>query len=144
MENTPHKTAISRKSPSVPMRYIAKLNLLSGRTLDFGCGKGFDAKYFKMEAYDPYFKPEKPTGKFDTITCNYVLNVVDKEKEKEILSQIKSLLSDQGIAYITVRRDIKKEGFTSKGTYQRNVILDLPILKETSTYCIYVTHPVKK
>jgi hypothetical protein len=42
-----------------------------------------------------------------------------------------------GVAYITVRRNLKKDGFTSKGTYQRIVRLNLPIVEENSDYCIY-------
>ena len=133
-----HCTAISRKKPSVPMRHLAKLGLLeNGQRLDYGCGRGFDADFFHMDRYDPHYSPRKPTKKYDTISCNYVLNVVSQFDGDNILEEIKGLLQPSGFAYITVRRDIKKEGFTSKGTYQRNVILDLPILKETKTYCIY-------
>jgi len=134
-----HCTAITRKKPSVPMRHLAKIGVLDkGRKLDYGCGKGFDAEYFEMEKYDPHFSPIKPEGLFDVITCNYVFNVIHENKIPELLIKIKELLSSKGKAYITVRRDIKKEGYTKKGTYQRNVILDLPILKETSTYCTYI------
>ena len=120
------------------MRHLAKLGLLeNGQRLDYGCGRGFDADFFHMDRYDPHYSPRKPTKKYDTISCNYVLNVVSQFDGDNILEEIKGLLQPSGFAYITVRRDIKKEGFTSKGTYQRNVILDLPILKETKTYCIY-------
>lgn len=139
MSNTnSHKTAITRKAPSVPMRYLYKQNLLRGKTLDYGCGKGFDAEYFKMDKYDPYYSPSKPKGKYNTITCNYVFNVIEPEKEPLLLNEISQYLEEGGVAYITVRRDIKKEGFTSKKTYQRNVKLNLPILKETSTFCTYI------
>ena len=134
-----HCTAIARKNPSVPMRHLAKLGLLeNGRKLDYGCGRGFDAEHFTMDKYDPHYSPRKPDGLYDTITCNYVLNVIEPEKEYDILNEIAKLLEWKGKAYITVRRDIKKEGFTSKKTFQRNVKLDLPILKETSTYCTYI------
>jgi hypothetical protein len=46
-------------------------------------------------------------------------------------------LSEKGKAYLTVRRDVKQDGATSRG-YQRNVLLDLPIVKEKkNNYCIY-------
>ena len=139
MNNKAHYTAITRKKPSVPMRHLAKLGVLDkGRKLDYGCGKGFDADHFGMEKYDPHFSPIKPKGLFDVITCNYVLNVVLENKVLDILIDIGNLLNSGGKAYLTVRRDIKQEGYTKKGTYQRNVILDLPILKETSTYCTYI------
>ena len=134
-----HNTAIARKKPSVPMRHLAKIGFLeNGRKLDYGCGRGFDADFFHMDRYDPHYSPAKPTKKYDIITCNYVLNVVSEFDGANILQEIKGLLKAEGTAYITVRRDIKKEGYTSKGTYQRNVVLDLPILKETKAYCIYM------
>ena len=140
MENVnAHNTAITRKAPSVPMRNLAKLGLLrQGRKLDYGCGKGFDATHFEMDAYDPHFSPTKPKGYYDIITCNYVFNVIEPEKEVLLLNELEQYLNEGGKAYITVRRDVKIDGFTSKKTYQRNVQLDLPILKETSTYCTYI------
>ncbi len=137
-----HLTAISRKSPSVPMRNLDKKGLLIGNMLDYGCGRGFDANHFNMDGYDPHYSPDEPTGLYDTITCNYVLNVVHEDQGQEILSKINNLLKDEGKAYITVRRDIEKnlgkEGYTSKGTFQRNVVLPLPVFKETSAYCTYI------
>jgi hypothetical protein len=135
-----NKTAITRTKPSVPMRLLAEKELLVGTKLDYGCGKGFDADHFEMDKFDTFFNPTHPTKKYDTITCNYVLNVCPIEDEAFVLKHIEHLLNDTGIAYITVRRDIKKEGFTSKKTYQRNVFLKLPVLKETSTYCTYVLY----
>lgn len=132
-----HKTAITRNKPSVPTRYLTEKGLLTGEVLDYGCGKGKDAESYGFSKYDPYYAPEMPTGKFDNIVCNYVLNVIDESEAAQVLANIKSLLKVGGVAYITVRRDIKKEGVTSRGTYQRTVHLDLPIVKETSSYCIY-------
>jgi hypothetical protein len=38
-----------------------------------------------------------------------------------------------------VRRDVRREGFTDSGTYQRNVTLSLPILTERKgAFCIYI------
>jgi len=133
-----HNTAITRKNPSVPMRNLHKLGLLVGSKLDYGCGKGFDAKHFQMDKYDPHYHPQKPADKYKTITCNYVFNVIEEGQESDLIDSIKELLLEEGTAYLTVRRDIKKEGFTSKKTYQRNVLLQLPILKETSSYCTYI------
>lgn len=134
-----HLTAKSRVSPSKPMQILNDKKLLIGRMLDYGCGRGFDAKHFEMESYDIYYNPTMPTGKFNTITCNYVLNVIDNnETIKEILSKLKGLLKKDGTCYITVRRDVLVDGFTSKGTFQRNIKLELPILKENKLYCIYI------
>jgi len=149
MINKSHLTAMSRKKPSSPMVVLNKKGLLKDKMLDFGCGKGFDADYFKMDKYDPYHFSSfnillnKISQDYDVITCNYVLNVVNKTQEKTIIDQIKNLLKTGGTAYLAVRRDIIKEGFTKKSTYQRNVILDLPILKETKGFCIYILCPNK-
>ena len=100
----------------------------------------FDFKSIKIDGYDPHFFPQKPNGLFDTIICNYVINVIEPEFELEVINDIKSLLSECGIAYIAVRRDVKKEGYRKKGrgiTYQRNVKLNFNILVENKNYCIY-------
>lgn len=139
MNNKAHLTAITRSKISVPMRYLTKLNLIKGNALDYGCGKGFDAESLGLDKYDPYFFPEKPSKKYDTIVCNYVLNVIEGgEKRMDVAFAIYDLLEEGGKAYITVRRDVKKEGLTKRGTYQINAELPLPILKETSTYCTYI------
>ena len=69
--------------------------------------------------------------------CNYVLNVVPKKDIKTILASIKKLLKKDGAAYITVRRDIKKEGKTKIGTEQYNVNLNLKVIYKSSNFCIY-------
>ena len=83
--STPHRTAIERKKVSAPMKFLEDEGHLEGRVLDYGCGRGFDAGALGLESYDPYFFPEVPKGKFDTITCNYVLNVVDEETEAYLI-----------------------------------------------------------
>jgi hypothetical protein len=133
-----YKTAIVRSNLSSPMKVLEDRGLLAPPILDYGCGRGFDADYLEIEKYDPHYFPAFPARTFDTITCNYVLNVLQKGCENSILGSIKSLLKPGGIAYITVRRDIKQEGFTNKGTFQRNVILDLPVeYEKKGAYCIY-------
>ena len=137
MPDKSYLTAIGRKKPSTPMLFLYSANLLNGRMLDYGCGHGFDAEYYKMDKYDPHYFPRFPKGKYDTVTCHYVLNVVNKETVPQIVSAVLSLLEDNGVAFFTVRRDIKKEGLTSKGTTQFNVVLDFEVIKETHDYCIY-------
>ena len=50
--NKSYKTAKSRQTLSVPMRYLRLC--LNGRLLDYGCGKGSDADALGMEKYDPH------------------------------------------------------------------------------------------
>jgi len=140
------RTAITRKKLSAPARYLESNALLEGRILDFGCGKGVDVgllwnKWFDIHGYDPNHKPVEIKGKFDTIMCNYVLNVLPPKKVDEVLAKIKNLLAPGGVAYVAVRRDIKKEGRTSKGTLQYNVKLNLPVLVDKKgSFCIYELH----
>jgi len=134
-----YKTAISRTKPSAPMMWLSNNNLLRGRCLDFGCGRGFDVDYFNIEGYDPHYRPEFPKGSFDTITCIYVLNTLPLEAERQqVIKSVLSLLSPGGVAYLVIRRDVKKKGLTSKGTYQENIELDLPVIRKTSAFIIYI------
>lgn len=133
-----HLTAITRKKPSLPMQYLYSKGLLKGDLLDYGCGKGYDSEYYSMDRYDKYFFPKKLNKLYDTITCNYVLNVVSKEEADSIIKDVLSHLKVGGTAYFTVRRDKYIEGITSKGTYQRQVKENLNIEVEfKNKFCIY-------
>ena len=136
------KTAISRTKPSKPMVILEKKGLLNGGIgLDYGCGRGYDADYYGLDKFDPHWFNNKPLlSSYDFITCNYVLNVVDENTQAEIVDKIRSLLTDDGVAYISVRRDIKKPTITVKNTYQCPVFLTLPVIYEDSTTCIYALH----
>lgn len=138
------KTAMSRNNPSAPMQWLYNQGYLVGRCLDYGSGKGKDAETFGLEAFDPYHGPtSKPLGKFNTIACNYVLNVVSEEEAREILGYLFRKLSHDAIGshiLVTVRADLPKEGRPGKGCYQRCVEFSHPqweILKSTSGYTIY-------
>lgn len=129
-----HLTAIERDKLSFPAQLLLNKNLLQGKILDFGCGLGNDVKILQQKglditSYDPYYFPEYPNGKFDTIMCCYVLNVLFSEDQANVLMQISHLLKPGGKAYYAVRRDLKKEGFREhyihkKPTYQ--CIVKLP------------------
>jgi len=117
---------------------LANQDKLKGRVLDYGCGRGKDADTYGMEKYDPYFFPALPDGKFNTILCSYVLNVVSKQDEKRVIRKVLSLLEPGGCAYFTVRRDVKEDGITSKGTYQRDVVLNFKsVAKKNGKFEIY-------
>ena len=136
-----HKTAITRNKPSAPMMRLKASGRLKGRVLDYGCGKGFDASHFGMDSYDPHYQPDMPDGLFDTIVCNYVLNVIESVEERErVVADIRSRLTDSGRAYITVRADKNAlNGRTKIGTWQGMIVLDAPIVTKDSgfvTYCV--------
>ena len=119
---------------SFPGRFLLGNNLLQGKILDFGCGLGNDVKLLKKKGceitgYDPYYFPEYPKDKFDTIICFYVLNVLFPEEQSTVLMEVSHLLNPGGKAYYAVRRDLKREGFREhyvhkKPTYQ--CIVKLP------------------
>jgi diadenosine tetraphosphate (Ap4A) HIT family hydrolase len=123
-----HLTAIERTSISYPARIVQNQNKILGKVLDFGCGIGKDVELLKQDGfdiagYDPFYFPEFPKEKFDTILCFYVLNVLLPEEQAEVLMNISNLLKPNGNAYFAVRRDIQYEGFRihkvhKKETYQ--------------------------
>ena len=141
-------TAMHRNKISAPARYLLKNNLIKGRVLDFGCGKGKDVEElrdagFDILGYDPnQIKWSRgssisPGNKYDTILCTYVLNVVNAKTRKSIISTIKSLLNDNGIGYVSVRRDIDEDFITSRGTEQYVVRLSEKSVADNSSFCIY-------
>ena len=133
IKNNPHLTAKERTTISFPTRWLKQNNLLKGEILDFGCGFGFDTDELQKEGfdivgYDNYYRPEYPTKCFDTIICNYVLNVLETKEQAVVLMEVSELLKPTGTAYFTVRRDLKYEGFRThyvhkQPTYQCNVVL---------------------
>jgi len=111
-----HLTAKERKWPSYPTKQLLLRNLIEGRVLDFGCGTGIDVSFLKQKkfnvtGYDPYYAPTYPTERFDTIICNYVLNVLLPEEQAHVLMAVAELLKPTGRAFFTVRRDITHSGF---------------------------------
>ena len=138
VNNNAEKTAITRRKISRPMSELNGAGLISGDALDYGCGKGFCASQLGMDKFDPFYYPDAPGKQYDTVVCQYVLNVVEQHEEGDILEAIKGLLKPSGKAYIIVRRDVKKDGKTKRGTFQRDVNLGLPIWKERKgAYCVY-------
>lgn len=102
--------AMNRKNPSKASCILSDLNLLSEDVLDFGCGYGFDADYYKWDKFDPYYYDNYPNKNFSNIVSINVLNVVSKRIRKEIISNIQELLTENGIAYLCVPRNVPKKG----------------------------------
>ncbi|MDQ3100002.1 MAG: HIT domain-containing protein [Bacteroidota bacterium] len=129
-----HLTAKDRSDISFPARLLHQKGLLQGDVLDFGCGLGKDvetlqARGVNIVGYDKHYQPEIPAKRFDTILCNYVLNVLLPEEQSLVLMQLSRLLKPSGVAYIAVRRDVQYEGYRlhklhQKHTYQCNVKLN--------------------
>lgn len=142
-----HLTVKKRKWPSFPAKQLFLRGLIKGKILDFGSGLGVDVDFLKSNgldcvAYDPYYKPDYPKEKFDTIICNYVLNILLPEEQAHVLMAVSELLKDNGKAYFAVRRDIKRGGFRYNPkhkckTYQCNVVLPYKSILRTEHCEIY-------
>ena len=138
-----YRTAITRKGPSVPARWlVAHTKVPCGpATLDFGCGKGEDADYFRWDRYDPHYAPDYPKRQYNFIVCTYVLNAVSLETQKKVTRDILDLLTPSGVAYVAVRRDFHKDPRKRVGKdkriTQRYVELVAPIVRSNHNYCIY-------
>lgn len=146
-----HLTVKERTQASMPVRHLLRAGLIHGRVLDFGCGLGEDvnflrAKGFNVIGYDPHYAPEPPQGKFDTILCLYVLNVLLPEEQAHALMAIAELLQPTGTAYFAVRRDIQSDGFRTHTkravqVYQCNVKLPYRSILQTENAEIYEYRP---
>jgi len=142
-----HLTIKERQFPSYPVRQLLAMGRIHGKVLDFGCGLGMDVSFlrqngFDTTGYDPYYAPEIPNTKFDTILCTYVLNVLLPEEQAQVLMAVAELLKPTGKAYFTVRRDVKRNGFrthTKLGVqvYQCNVVLPYRSVLKTKFCEIY-------
>lgn len=116
-----HKTAITRREPSAPCRWLDEQGRIVGAPLDWGCGKGADITYLQCQGYDPHYRPERPLGVFDTVLCTYVLNTIPNYHDRcVIISEALAYLKRGGWIYVTIRtKDCN--GWTSRGTWQGNV-----------------------
>lgn len=145
--NASGKTAITRKTLSLPMKWLEDHNMLGcnrpNRRLDYGCGKGFDADTLGFQKYDLNHFPAIPEGTFDIITCIYVLNVIENPLERDMVCQdIIDRLADCGTAYIAVRNDLdtdEKGYITSTGTWQGHVGVPRPfyMIRKCAGYRLY-------
>ncbi len=145
MPDPTKNTAMTRDAPSAPMQWLSKRGLLEGRCLDSGCGRGFDAKHFGMAGWDPNWMPWRMWGKWDTITCIYVLNVVPEWEVESVVARVRALLSPRGMAYFAVRRDLSAEEVAGvEGVVQRIVRLDprwAKLIVETESFAVYAAEP---
>jgi diadenosine tetraphosphate (Ap4A) HIT family hydrolase len=142
-----HLTVKERVNMSLPAKILLEKGVLKGRVLDFGCGLGKDVellkqKGFDITGYDPFYFPELPTGKFDTIICFYVLNILLPIEQATVLMDVSHFLKETGTAFFSVRRDIAKDGFRThfihqKPVYQCNVKLSYQSIFQNQNVEIY-------
>ena len=109
------KTAISRKELPVPVRKAK--NFIAGRILDYGCGRGSVGRILgpRVTSYDPYYAPEKPSGRFDTVLLIYVLNVLTWPDRKKVLNDIKKYMAPGSTLVIGVRTKSELDGLGKRG-----------------------------
>ena len=137
--NNPYlKTALTRKSLSVPMRELMNLSLLYGKILDFGCGNAFDVNFLSylgldIVGYDKYnleYTYESLLDKkYDVVVASYVLNVIrDLEEHQQVIDKLRSLGNNVFVALRNDKKNIKSTWQyieendcykTVKGSYQR-------------------------
>lgn len=130
--------AIRRTSPSRTAQYIADHGLARGRVIDYGCGFGFDADHFGWESYDPYYRPDLPEGRFDTVVCSNVLSALTRHNRAKVIATIDDLLEEGGAAYLGVPRSLPVTGRLGTGhTLQNYVQLTLPVIHEDPKFAIY-------
>ena len=119
--------AVKRTKPSHAASVLVDRHLVVGRVLDFGCGRGYDADEFDWDAYDPYYRPAKPVGPYDTLVCTHVLNALSRNNRAKVIKEMRELLADEGIAYLSVRRDLPRYGKLGiHHSLQNYVVLILP------------------
>jgi len=135
-----HLTAKERDRLSFPARIALERGWLKGRVLDFGCGFGSDVallqeKGIDIVGYDPHYFPQLPEGRFDTILCFYVLNVLLPEQQASVLMDVSMLLKSAGKAYYAVRRDLRSEGYRMHKLHQRPTYQCTVRLPFKSVFC---------
>jgi hypothetical protein len=92
--------------------------------LDWGCGRGYDVAYYASEGiysrgYDPHFSPDMPSGKFDLVTCAYVLNVCKNYTGRlKTLKKAKTKLRRGGHMLVCVRSDKEIERCAVKSGWE--------------------------
>lgn len=123
-----HLTAIHRRGPSAPLRFLERTGYIQGCTIDWGCGRGADVDYLRehhtdfVAAYDPHYSPElpNPAARFKTILCTYVLNTIPNYHDRcVIIEEALEYLTPGGWLLVTVRaRQSDLNGWTERGTWQ--------------------------
>ncbi len=84
-----HKTAIRRGDFSRPVKCLLRDGLVRKDLIffDYGCGRGEDLELLSREGYkcggwDPTFRPDGVLQEADVVNLGYVINVIEKPKER--------------------------------------------------------------
>ncbi len=109
-----YKTAIARTRVSRPMQFYEKNNLLSGSVLDYGSGQDIH----NYPRFDPAYSPDYAMlcREWDTIACNYVLNVIPLIHNRvELLLALKGILSPSGVLLCAIYGKDDQDTQSSRG-----------------------------
>lgn len=135
-------SAVHRTKPSITIQWLQDQGLLVGDILDYGCGKGLDADHFGMDKYDP-FDPSwcnvslDTDKRYDTIICNFVINILEPGEDIPLLENIQRLLKEDGNAYLIVLRHYRKMA-SYKGDVQHYIVMSLESIRHVKQrYEIY-------
>ena len=129
------KTAIHRNKVSAPLQWLLDNDLIRGEACNWGEGRAFldteamDQRTGCAIGYDPNssvsINRHMPAGMlFDTVYCGYVLNTLDARTAANVIDQVRSHLTHDGIGYFAVRVDeVHGESYldgviTKRGTFQ--------------------------
>ena len=130
--------AIRHQDPSFAASWLVENQPVKDPVLDFGCGHGYDADHFGWSGYDPYYRQQEPEGTFNTVICNRVLNMLTRESRQSAIESIRRFLSDDGIAWLVVPRNIPVIGkLGARKRIQNYVVLDLPSVYKDERLEIY-------
>jgi len=122
MEIRRWKTAMSRPKESPTARAVVA-TFPKGRILDYGCGRGKDVTFYgdRGTGYDPgpfgYDSP--PSGSFEVVVNNFVLNVIEDQAErKTLVERLKGFLGEGGRLVLVARATGEINGGAKKGGWE--------------------------
>ena len=79
-----------------------------------------------------------PDGRFDTIVCNHVANMLTRASRRQLFHSIQARLVPDGKAYLSVSRKIPRSGkIALRKRIQNYVVLTLPSLFRDDELEIY-------
>ncbi len=106
------KVSMGVPPPSYASEVLRSNKLVSdpATTLDYGCG--YDADFYGWQKYDPYCFDVVSLleNRYSTVVCTNVLSAVSRKVRHEIVENIQGLLTDKGVGYLVVPRNVPKNG----------------------------------
>ena len=128
-------TAMTRSELSKPMQIAIEHEVVTPKlsTFDYGCGRGHDVDAlhklnWKIRGWDPVHRKTTPKIKSDIVSLIYVVNVIERQTEREEVLKTAWNLSKKCLV-VAARLDHERDEahvrpfadgwMTSKGTFQK-------------------------